>query len=487
MAGIAAVLFFAYGTADFPMTSPFKIAANLFAVFLTAGLGILFYQRVQRHRAGAPSRFFDWAFLSNLLLTALSGLASELLRIAALERAAYIVYFIHLTTVFLFLALMPYTKLAHAVYRFAAEVLREAQEINAEDEKILRFAVGLLKKVRDKEVSTGEESASLSVEQPGEGGAAREVPNDVVPIEASLLKLSPEDLAELPDDALVDGYNRIRDRAHPDNRRDFFPGIQNLYDSPLEREKDRREIARWLNIQEKTPILQWYEDAANQSCVWWVQHHILMKHSLKSCMFCGMCTSVCPAAEHFAAYNPRSIVDTVLCGDEETIQSLLKSEVIWYCGQCGSCKERCTRGNSVMGIITSLRQLAEIKGFHLATVRGRQQYAGRHLWGSNFWNRGCSLYFRNGDAATHPDFGPAYKSFFETQEEEFLRVGAHPDRDGVFGGRKIRPESLNELRQCALAGGSLYLWQRIDEHGGEDAERRRMDMETYLSTIRKEG
>ena len=470
MAGIATLLLWTRGISDFPLLSPFKIAANLFALLLVVGLGLLLVQRIERHRAGHPGTFFDWAFLVNLLVTALSGVAVEGMRYASLGTAAYALYFVHLTSVFLFLALSAHTKLAHAIYRFAAEIFREARAIYAIEKQ--RPATDL------RAASTAALPATFA-----EASA-------VVPFDGSLTKLSPSELSALPDNVLIDGYNRIRDRIHPETgneNRPFYPGIREIFNTALEREKDRREMARRLNASDKTPIQQWYEDAAEQSCVWWIENHLLMKHSLKSCMFCGMCTAVCPAAEHYADYNPRGIVDVALSGDENAVQTLLKSEVIWYCGQCGSCKERCTRENSVMGIISSLRQLAEIKGYHLYTTRGRQQYAGRHLWAGNFWNRGCSLYFRNGDPESHPDFGPAYNQLFDTQEEEFLRVGAHPDRDGIFGGRKIRPESLEELRQCAQAGGSLFLWQRIDAHGAANAAARRMDLETYLTTVRKEG
>ena len=115
---------------------------------------------------------------------------------------------------------------------------------------------------------------------------------------------------------------------------------------------------------------------------------------------------MCPAAEHFEEYDPRCIVDAALSGDEERLVELLKSDILWYCAQCGSCNSRCPHNNDIMGLVGSLRCLAQLKGYHVESVRGRQQYAGRHLWGANLWNRAVSLYFRNGDPAAHPDFGP---------------------------------------------------------------------------------
>ena len=50
-------------------------------------------------------------------------------------------------------------------------------------------------------------------------------------------------------------------------------------------------------------------------------------------MNCGVCTAICPSAE-FYNYDPRIIADTVQRQDEESIEGLLKSDTIWYCGEC---------------------------------------------------------------------------------------------------------------------------------------------------------
>jgi len=66
---------------------------------------------------------------------------------------------------------------------------------------------------------------------------------------------------------------------------------------------------------------------------------------LKACISCGTCTAICPAAE-FRDYDPRLIAETVQNGNEIEIEKLLKSDTIWYCGECLSCKTRCPRGNT---------------------------------------------------------------------------------------------------------------------------------------------
>ena len=49
-----------------------------------------------------------------------------------------------------------------------------------------------------------------------------------------------------------------------------------------------------------------------------------VKEGLKTCINCGTCTAICPAAE-FYRYDPRRIVDTVQRGNDEDIEALLKS------------------------------------------------------------------------------------------------------------------------------------------------------------------
>ena len=62
---------------------------------------------------------------------------------------------------------------------------------------------------------------------------------------------------------------------------------------------------------------------------------VRFREGLKACLNCGTCTAICPAAE-FYDYQPRKIVDILQTKDEEQIEALLKSDTIWYCGECMS-------------------------------------------------------------------------------------------------------------------------------------------------------
>jgi hypothetical protein len=59
--------------------------------------------------------------------------------------------------------------------------------------------------------------------------------------------------------------------------------------------------------------------------------------------------------------------------------------------------------------------------------------------------------------------------------------------DGTFAGNKVPPATLGELRSCIRAGGTLFLWDKIEEHAARDAERRGLDLDQYYEQVRTEG
>jgi heterodisulfide reductase subunit C len=291
-----------------------------------------------------------------------------------------------------------------------------------------------------------------------------------------------EYLDSLSDDEIISQYYELRDQKVAWGNGYYYPNIQKLFLTPFEREKDRREIALWQRKYERSEAARWYEEAKNKSCVWWLENHLAAKHAFNSCMSCGTCAAACPAAE-FYDYNPRLIMEIVQSKDEERIVELLKADTIWYCAQCGTCKLRCPRGNNPFALISSLRQLSQIKGYHVYSNRGRQQYAGRHLWGGNFWNRACCLYFRNTILPFHLDFGPRFARYTFNKEEMHRRVGGCPDMDGSMPGRKVSPETLHEIRRCWQEGGTLQLWDQIEKYAQEQAKECNMDIDDYFYRI----
>lgn len=282
-------------------------------------------------------------------------------------------------------------------------------------------------------------------------------------------------------------YYKLRDEYKIVHNKKFFYNIRNLFSTSFERKKDRLEQKLILEKHEdKSDIQSWYEEAKEKPCTWWIDNHIIARHSLNSCMSCGACTALCPAAELYD-FTPRSIMEIVSERDESQIIELLKSGDIWMCHQCGSCKTKCPRNNSPFGLISSLRQLSQLKGYHVSSIRGRQQYAARHLWGGNLWNRGCTLYFRNPVPEKHRDLGNKYEKIYDNIDEEFIKIGAEPDMEGSLSGRKIDPATLNELRSLWIEGGAVFFWDVIEKHAQEQASDWGMSIDEYHNKVGSEG
>lgn len=471
VSGVVALLMAVGRAYPLSMGNPLKIASNLFAAFLVGGAGYFLVLRWTKARRGEGGTFFDWVFAANVFLAAVTGVATELLRVGDVRQAAYPVFFLHLIVVLVLIVTLPYSKLAHVVYRVTALVGQEYA------------AAGPTSRQPGRHHPRASRARGRRPDQEARrpGGEATGAPA------GELSTMGWAELSALSDEEIERAYYSLRDDVVERGGARHYPGVQRLYLTALEREKDRREVRALVSQADKSEWETWYTQAADRPCTWWVENHLVVRRALSSCLHCGMCASVCPAAEHFPEYDPRCIVDAALSGDEDRLVELLKSDLLWYCVQCGSCNSRCPHANDIMGTVNSLRMLAQLKGYHLESVRGRQQYFGRHLWGGNLWNRACSLYFRDAAAADHPEFGPRYAQWQDRADEEFLRVGGQPDMDGTYAGRKVAPETLQELRSCIRAGGTLVVWDRIEQHAAADAARLGIDIDQYYDKVRSEG
>ncbi len=184
---------------------------------------------------------------------------------------------------------------------------------------------------------------------------------------------------------------------------------------------------------------------------------VRFREGLKACMNCGICTAICPAAE-FYDYDPRVLITTVEERDEEELEALLKSDVIWYCGQCMSCKTRCPRGNVPGMVIGALRSLSQELGYFTESRMGRQQYAIARTVGENILNYGYCIHPSQVDPGLHPELGPVWEWIFENLEEIYNRLGCHYDLPGPGGLRKISEKTLEELKSIFdVTGGTDFL------------------------------
>ncbi|HBF87505.1 MAG TPA: hypothetical protein DDX39_02595 [Bacteroidales bacterium] len=209
---------------------------------------------------------------------------------------------------------------------------------------------------------------------------------------------------------------------------------------------------------------------------------IRFQEAMNSCMNCGVCTAICPASE-FYDYDPRQIVVLVKSRDEEAIENLLKSNTIWYCGQCMSCKMRCPRGNFPGLLINVLRRFSQELGYFTENEKGRQQYALKTSIGHNILKYGYCIHPEIVKPEMHPEQGPIWKWVYDNLQEVYGRLGANLDGEGNGTLRKISKQTLDELAKIFLETGALDLWQNIETYSHQKAKEMNMTMEEYFEHI----
>ncbi len=97
-----------------------KILANMSALVILGGSLILLWERVRDPIKQTASTYFDWFFLLTLVGVALTGILSEIMRLAQFALLMYSIYFVHLVLIFALFLYAPYSKFAHLAYRTVA-------------------------------------------------------------------------------------------------------------------------------------------------------------------------------------------------------------------------------------------------------------------------------------------------------------------------------------------------------------------------------
>ena len=193
----------------------------------------------------------------------------------------------------------------------------------------------------------------------------------------------------------------------------------------------------------------------------YIKQDVRADEALKACMNCGMCTAVCPAAE-FYDYDPRRICDTVQRGDEAEIERLLRSDTIWYCGQCMSCKTRCPRGNVPGELISVLRRASQELGYFAESEKGLQQKQLMNTIERNILEIGYCVYPDRVDPDYHPEQGPIWQWYRENINEIAPKLGANYHGQGAGALRDIPEEDLNEVRRIFEVTGGMKLKEQVE-------------------------
>lgn len=201
-----------------------------------------------------------------------------------------------------------------------------------------------------------------------------------------------------------------------------------------------------------------------------------LQEGLKACINCGTCTAICPAAE-FYNYDPREITDIVQEQDDKKIEELLKSDTIWYCSECMSCKTRCPRGNTPGQIIIALRALSQEMGYFTESEKGRQQLYIKRTIGGWILNRGYCLYLEGVGTNGHPEQGPVWDWRQQNWAEVMKRLGANYEGKGPGILRKIPDEALEEIRQIFEVTGGNKRFDKIEKFSADKAKEMEMKLD----------
>jgi len=106
--------------------NPVKWLANVSGVALIVGSILLIRQRLAK--PDQKSVYKDWLLLGLVLGLGVTGMGAQLTRLAGWAGVSYTVYFIHLMLVWFTFAYLPFSKLAHLVYRTVAMAYAEYAE-----------------------------------------------------------------------------------------------------------------------------------------------------------------------------------------------------------------------------------------------------------------------------------------------------------------------------------------------------------------------
>ena len=101
---------------------PFKWLGNISGIAIVFGAVLMIKERLGKPDLNA---YKDWYLLGLVLTLGATGLLTQMARLAGMEFATYAIYYIHLIAVFHLFAYLPFSKLAHAVYRLAAMTYAE--------------------------------------------------------------------------------------------------------------------------------------------------------------------------------------------------------------------------------------------------------------------------------------------------------------------------------------------------------------------------
>jgi len=103
----------------YPQLNPIKWLANVAGVALVIGSGLMIKNRLDK-KDEQLTAYKDWFILGVVFALGLTGMLSEMTRLMGMVTITFAMYYLHLISIFLLFAFLPFSKMAHLVYRTAA-------------------------------------------------------------------------------------------------------------------------------------------------------------------------------------------------------------------------------------------------------------------------------------------------------------------------------------------------------------------------------
>jgi quinone-modifying oxidoreductase subunit QmoC len=119
-----ALLYVFQSPGPYSQLTPLKWLANISAVALIIGSGLMLKNRFDK-KDEQLTTYKDWFILVIVFSLGLTGLLTEMARLAHMEYVSYFIYYLHLIAIFELFAFLPFSKMAHLVYRLTAMAYAE--------------------------------------------------------------------------------------------------------------------------------------------------------------------------------------------------------------------------------------------------------------------------------------------------------------------------------------------------------------------------
>ena len=103
--------------------NPVKWLANISGVALIVGTSLMIKNRMSKK--DQASRYFDWYLIYLAFGLGVTGMGAQLTRLADWAFISFAIYYVHLVLVWTLFAYLPFSKLAHLVYRTVAMTYNE--------------------------------------------------------------------------------------------------------------------------------------------------------------------------------------------------------------------------------------------------------------------------------------------------------------------------------------------------------------------------